>query len=89
MFKVVQDVDVSNGNSAAGGSLHNEIVRDGARAMLAAVLPAEVAACIDAYAGEVDQAGHRLLVRNGFHQPREVVPVRCRCGAAGQRQAHR
>jgi putative transposase len=34
---------------------------------------AEVAAYIDAHAGEVDEAGHRLVVRNGFHQPREVV----------------
>jgi len=59
----------------------DEMVRDGARAMLAAALQAEVAAYIDAHAGEVDEAGHRLVVRNGY-QPREVataagtVPVR-------------
>ena len=73
MLKVVHDADASNHNSVAGGSLLDEIVRDGARAMLAAALQAEVAAYIDAHAGEVDETGHRLVVRNGFHQPREVV----------------
>jgi hypothetical protein len=36
-------------SAAAGGSLIDEIVRDGARRMLAAALEAEVAAYIDAY----------------------------------------
>ena len=60
----------------------DEIVRDGARAMLAAALRAEVAAYIDAHAGQVDEDGHRLVVRNGYHAEREVttaagaVPVR-------------
>ena len=31
------------------------------------------AAYIDAHGGEVDENGYRLVVRNGFHQPREVV----------------
>jgi putative transposase len=62
--------------------LIDEIVRDGARRMLAVALQAEVAAYIDAHAGEVDEDGHRLVVRNGHHEPREVttaagaVPVR-------------
>ena len=73
MLKVVHDADASNHNGAAGGSLLDEIVREGARAMLAAALQAEVAAYIDAHAGEVDETGHRLVVRNGFHQSREVV----------------
>jgi hypothetical protein len=47
MLKVVHDADASNQNSVAGGSLLDEIVRDGARAMLAAALQAEVAAYID------------------------------------------
>ena len=82
MLKVVHDVDVSNENGAAGGSLLDEIVRDGARAMLAAALQAEVAAYIDAHADEVDENGYRLVVRNGYHGEREVltaagaVPVR-------------
>src|SRR5258708_3285537 len=73
MFKAVHDGDASNENGTAGGSLLDEIVRDGARAMLAAALAAEVAAYVDAYAGEVDQDGYRLVVRNGYHGEREVL----------------
>ena len=54
MLTVVHDQESSNENATAGGSLLDEIVRDGARAMLAAALQAEVAAYIDAHAGEVD-----------------------------------
>jgi hypothetical protein len=50
------DTDAPNENGTAGGSLLDEIVRDGARAMLAAALQAEVAAYIDAHLGEVDEA---------------------------------
>ena len=39
MLKVVHDADAPNENGTAGGSLLDEIVRDGARAMLAAALP--------------------------------------------------
>jgi hypothetical protein len=41
--------------------------------MLAAVLAAEVAAYIEAHSGEVDLIGHRLVVRNGYHDEREVT----------------
>ena len=51
----------------------DELVREGARQMLATALQAEVAAYIDAHADQVDQDGHRLVVRNGYHQPRQVV----------------
>jgi hypothetical protein len=40
-----------------GGSLIDEIVREGARRMLAAALEAEVAAYIAAHAGELDGRG--------------------------------
>jgi len=84
MLKVVQDENESNEEAAvaAGGSLLDEIVRDGARQMLAAALQAEVVAYVEAFADEVDAEGRRLVVRNGYHQPREVstaagaVPVR-------------
>ncbi len=59
--------------TAVGGSLLDELVRDGARAMLAAALQAEVAAYVEAHEQEVDENGHRLVVRNGYHQPREVA----------------
>ncbi len=84
MLKVVQEESESNAHvpAAVGGSLLDELVRDGAKAMLAAALQAEVAAYVEAHADQVDQADHRLVVRNGHHQPREVttaagaVPVR-------------
>jgi putative transposase len=37
--------------------------------MLAAALQAAVAAYVEAFAHEVDEAGHRLVVRNGPAAP--------------------
>ena len=59
--------------ACAGRSLIDEIVRAGARTMLAAALRAEVAAYVEANAGEVDEDGRRLVVRNGYAVPREVL----------------
>ena len=41
--------------------------------MLAEALQAEVDAYIAAHAAERDENGRRLVVRNGYHQPREVL----------------
>ncbi|MGH3505027.1 MAG: IS256 family transposase [Nocardioidaceae bacterium] len=82
MLKVVHDEAGSNDDGSSGGSLLDEIAREGARQMVAAALLAEIAAHVEAHAGEVDADGHRLVVRNGYHEPREVmtaagtVPVR-------------
>ena len=54
-------------------SLIDEIVREDARRMLAEVLQAEVDAYIAVHAAERDGNGRRLVVRNGYHQPREVL----------------
>ena len=54
-------------------TLIDEIVREGARRMLAEALQAEVDAYIARFAGERDERGRRLVVRNGTHQPREVL----------------
>jgi transposase-like protein len=59
--------------AALGGSLIDEIVREGARRMLAAALEAEVAAYLVAHAGELDERGRRLVVRNGRAEPRQVL----------------
>ena len=72
MLKVVHDEPQPH-DSAAARSLLDEIVRDGARQMLAAALQAEVAAYIEAHADQLDERGRRLVVRNGFHDPREVA----------------
>jgi putative transposase len=58
------------------------IVREGARRMLAAALEAEVDDYLAAYAAERDEAGRRLVVRNGHARQREIttaagaIPVR-------------
>jgi hypothetical protein len=68
---------VQEGSSGEGqdrpGSLIDEIVREGARRMLAEALQAEVDAYIAAHAAERDENGRRLVVRNGYHQSREVL----------------
>jgi transposase-like protein len=81
MLKVVQDP--MQANPAIGESLLDEIVREGARQMLAAALQAEVAAYVTAHAGDVDANGRRLVVRNGYHQPRQVTTA---AGAVTVRQ---
>src|SRR5919107_3212608 len=58
---------------ADSSSLIDEIVREGARRMLAEALQAEVDAYIAQFRDERDEAGRRLVVRNGSHQPREVL----------------
>ena len=73
MLTVVHDVDESNDNTSSGRSVLDEIVRDGARQMLAAALEAEVAAYVAQFTDQVDENGHRLVVRNGYHEERTVL----------------
>jgi transposase-like protein len=79
VLTVVPEESNSSDNHACGGgaqasvSLIDEIVRDGARRMLAEALQAEVDAYIAQFTGERDGNGRRLVVRNGSHQPREVL----------------
>jgi len=54
-------------------ALIDEIVREGARRMLAEALQTEVDAYIAQFRDERDENGRRLVVRNGRHQPREVL----------------
>src|SRR5512133_2096722 len=56
-----------------GVTLIDESVREGARRMLAEALQAEVDAYIARFVSERDENGRRLVVRNGSHQPREVL----------------
>ncbi len=71
MLSVVPDLSVSvpaDGLSA----LMDQIVREGARQVLAAAVQAEVAACVDRFAGVRDEDG-RMVVRNGAGGPRTVL----------------
>src|SRR5260370_1807933 len=89
MLKVVHDEAEPN---EASGSVLDEIVREAARQMLAVALQAEVSAYIDAHAEEVDESGHRLVVRNGHHNEREVItaaaPVPVRAPRASDNPTH-
>ncbi|MFC9431714.1 IS256 family transposase [Streptomyces sp. NPDC056987] len=69
MLSVVND----DGTTVNRSSLIDEIVREGARGMLAAALEAEVNSYIAELAHEKDEQGRRLVVRNGHHQPRKVT----------------
>jgi transposase-like protein len=73
LLTVVHDVQSPNDDAEADRSLLDEIVRDGARRMLAAALAAEVAAYVDRFADQLDENGRRLVVRNGYHHEREVL----------------
>jgi putative transposase len=74
MLTAVHDSDEANADDGgAGRSLLDEIVRDGARQMLAAALQAEVAAYVEQFVDQRDENGHRLVVRNGSHREREVL----------------
>lgn len=67
-------LNVATGDrSTAPGSLIGEIVREGARHMLAAVLEEEVNHWVAELTAGTDERGRRLVVRNGHHRPRIVV----------------
>jgi transposase-like protein len=65
--------DPAGGDGAGSSSLIDEIVREGARRMLAEALQAEVDAYIAAHGAERDENGRRLVVRTGYHQSREAL----------------
>lgn len=60
---------------ADGREMLDEICREGARKMLATALEAEAADCIAALVDELDEKGHRLVVRNGHAHPRQIATV--------------
>ena len=65
--------DADDPRRDGGVSLIDDLVREGARRMLAEALQAEVDDYIARHLGERDENGRRLVVRNGSHQPREVL----------------
>jgi putative transposase len=71
MLRVVVD-ESSRAELAAG---LDELAREGARRMLAMARKAEVEAYIAALVDERDDAGQRLVVRNGHAKPRQVTTV--------------
>lgn len=49
------------------------VLRKGARKMLQTALENEVSEYISRHQDHKDESGHRLIVRNGYHKPREVA----------------
>jgi putative transposase len=60
---------------ADGRSMLDEICREGAQAMLAAALEAEVDAYLIELVAERDENGHRLVTRNGHARERRITTV--------------
>ena len=73
MSTIIPDLSAMLPAGVQESSLIDQIVREGARRMLAAALQAEVEAYIDQFAGELDQDGRRLVVRNGSADPRTLL----------------
>jgi transposase-like protein len=81
VFKVVQRSALRERAELAdvpGGSVLDEIAREGARKVLAAALRAEADAYVEVLIGVVDEDGHRRVVRNGYAEPRMIL---CAAGA--------
>ncbi len=51
----------------------DDLAREGARRMIGAALEAEVDAYVASFADELDEEGHRLVVRNGRGKERRVT----------------
>ena len=66
-------VHVDEAAGAEQSTTLDELVAEGARRMLAAALEAEVDAYVTALSDERDEAGHRLVVRNGHTVARSLV----------------
>ena len=73
MLTVVPGLSDSLPADGPSSPLIDQIVREGARQMLAAALQAEVAACIGQFADVRDDDGRRMVVRNGSAGPRTVL----------------
>jgi putative transposase len=70
-----------------GQDVLTEILRDGARRMLAEAIEAEVATSIDAHAHLKDPSGRRQVVRNG-HLPDRTIPTGIGAIAVKQPRVH-
>jgi transposase-like protein len=73
MLTVVPDLPAALPAEDGSSSLIDQIVREGARQMLAAALQAEVTAYIEQFAEVRDEDGRRLVVRNGSAGQRTVL----------------
>jgi transposase-like protein len=68
----VRRLPVGEGNEEITLAL-DDLAREGARRMIAAALRAEADEYVERFSDEVDEDGHRLVVRNGRAQERKVT----------------
>ena len=80
MLRIVETGQGREGSE--GAATLDDLALEGARRMLAAALEEEVAAYIGRHQVEVDERGHRLVVRNGRAETRKVT---CGAGTLGVR----
>ncbi len=77
MLKVVHDTDeqpeVAAVDDAVAGPDLDELCRLAARQMIATALEAERRAYLDAHAGQIDGAGRRMVVGNGYAVERQIT----------------
>jgi transposase-like protein len=74
MLKVVEEAAAAQ--DEVGFPTLDQLAHQGAQKMLMTALEEEVASYIERHKEEVDEQGHRLVVRNGKAKPRQVT-----CGA--------
>ena len=63
-----------------------DLLRSGVREMLATALEAEVSEYIEKFKTEVDDEGHRLVVRHGYGKSRTITTSVGNLGPQGERQ---
>ena len=74
MLKLVHDATATAVDDPEALAIDlDELCRVAAKEMLAIALLAERQAYLDDHASELDAAGHRLVVGNGFARAREVT----------------
>lgn len=64
--------EVIPGPGASTSDVLSDILRQGAQQLLAISIETEVASYIEEHAGERDADGRRLVVRNGYREPRTI-----------------
>lgn len=76
MLKIVVDNERKQAGSACDEEVAltlDDLARAGAQEMIKTALLAEVEEYIQQHSQERDPQGHRLVVRNGYHNPRQVI----------------
>jgi len=69
----VSQLPLEGQSPSKAGDVLTDILREGARKLLAQAIEAEVQDWIDSHARLVDEGGRRLVVRNGYSPEREIV----------------